>query len=223
MRLLNVWLLFYNAVAFCGWAIVAVVLWTHRAPQLGAVDASQWVATLPLLRLLNGAALLEIVHVLTGMSRGGIGATIPQVGIRMLQTFVSLPALARLSEDVFPRQHTFAWLLIVAWTAIELIRYPFYISQLLHRELPPLSWLRYSAWLVLYPVGIACELVVLYCALPAIHTQYGSVAFYIAAFLIALGPWLALGQLRYMWRQRVSKLADGTPTQTTTRKDKKTQ
>lgn len=36
-------------------------------------------------------------------------------------------------------------------------------------ELYPLVWLRYSGFLVLYPLGVASELTMVYFALPVIH------------------------------------------------------
>ena len=36
-------------------------------------------------------------------------------------------------------------------------RYPFYIAQTLNIPIEPLIWLRYSAWIPLYPVGILSE------------------------------------------------------------------
>ena len=36
-------------------------------------------------------------------------------------------------------------------------RYPFYILGLLGREIHILTWLRYTAWMPLYPAGLATE------------------------------------------------------------------
>lgn len=41
-------------------------------------------------------------------------------------------------------------------------RYPFYLSQLLKKENAILTWLRYTVWVVLYPIGFTCEAIVLY-------------------------------------------------------------
>lgn len=40
---------------------------------------------------------------------------------------------------------------------ISLLSYPYYITQLLGREIGLLTWLRYTIWIPLYPMGIMCE------------------------------------------------------------------
>ena len=42
---------------------------------------------------------------------------------------------------------------LVAWTLSETIRYPYYLTNLLNAKVPLLTWLRYSAFIILYPVG----------------------------------------------------------------------
>jgi hypothetical protein len=36
-------------------------------------------------------------------------------------------------------------------------RYPYYALSVLEFEVEKLTWLRYSAWIPLYPVGFTCE------------------------------------------------------------------
>ena len=40
---------------------------------------------------------------------------------------------------------------------IYLIRYPFYGLRAFNYELYAITWLRYNAWIVLYPLGFICE------------------------------------------------------------------
>lgn len=40
-------------------------------------------------------------------------------------------------------------------------RYPYYISQLYKKEIYILTWLRYTMWIPLYPLGIICESIVI--------------------------------------------------------------
>ena len=48
-------------------------------------------------------------------------------------------------------------LLCLAYMSIELFRYPFYATRVLDKEFEALTWLRYNAWLVCYPVGLLME------------------------------------------------------------------
>ena len=45
---------------------------------------------------------------------------------------------------------------VVAWTIIELVRYPYYMLNTVHINFYPLLWLRYTLWIPLYPIG-TCE------------------------------------------------------------------
>mmetsp|Transcript_4354 Transcript_4354/g.5042 ORF Transcript_4354/g.5042 Transcript_4354/m.5042 type:complete len:120 (+) Transcript_4354:327-686(+) len=48
--------------------------------------------------------------------------------------------------------------MIIAWCCAEIIRYTFYAVKELEVGIPyPLLWLRYTAFVVLYPLGISSE------------------------------------------------------------------
>ena len=49
-------------------------------------------------------------------------------------------------------------LLLLVWSMAEVIRYPFYISKLLGVGWGAIEWLRYNAFLVLYPIGFGAEM-----------------------------------------------------------------
>ena len=62
-------------------------------------------------------------------------------------------------------------LLLLAWSSTEIIRYLYYAWS--RTEDPPylLVWLRYSLFIVLYPMGVLGELISIYYALPIIKEQ----------------------------------------------------
>jgi len=72
-----------------------------------------------------------------------------------------------------------AWvsLLLLAWSTIELVRYPFYLLSDHHCCPSPLTWLRYSAFMPLYPVGIIGEVALILLSLPEIKA-WGNQPFY---------------------------------------------
>jgi hypothetical protein len=80
--------------------------------------------------------------------------------------------------STLPNVDMFAFSLLVAWTSIELIRFPFYIAHVLKKSIPWLIWLRYNAWIVLYPLGMVCEVAVLFAALPSIYHVYSPRLYY---------------------------------------------
>jgi len=59
--------------------------------------------------------------------------------------------------------------LMLAWATTEVIRYAYYGFKLSSRPCPyALEWLRYTTFLVLYPLGVASELAMLWLAYPQI-------------------------------------------------------
>ena len=59
--------------------------------------------------------------------------------------------------------------LLLAWGPTEVIRYAYYASREAAGDAPwALTWLRYSTFLVLYPLGVASEVALLWMALPHI-------------------------------------------------------
>lgn len=46
-------------------------------------------------------------------------------------------------------------------TILSNYRYPFYITQLYKKEIYILTWLRYTLWIPLYPLGVLCESIVI--------------------------------------------------------------
>ena len=62
-------------------------------------------------------------------------------------------------------------LLIIAWSSTEIIRYLYYAWS--RTEDPPytLLWLRYSLFIVVYPMGVLGELISIFYALPTIKEQ----------------------------------------------------
>ncbi|KAG5187837.1 protein-tyrosine phosphatase-like protein [Tribonema minus] len=105
----------------------------------------------PLVVGLQLLSTLELVHVLLGLTRGGAAQTFAQIGGRDICLFLTAAA------EPAVRRSWVAALLYATWAASEIIRYPYYATNLL--EICPdfLHWLRYSAFMLLYPLGFAAE------------------------------------------------------------------
>lgn len=57
----------------------------------------------------------------------------------------------------------FYGLMVLAWSAADVIRYLYFATRLVGgHQYSNLTWLRYSAFYILYPVGIASEVGVVY-------------------------------------------------------------
>ena len=109
--------------------------------------------------------------------------------------------------------------LIVAWSLSELIRYSFFAMKEMG-TVPYISlWLRYSGFIVLYPLGVASELTMVWLALPYIKSSkiwsypmpnalnFGF-DYYVACLLVCLVYLPGLPQLYgYLLKQRRKMLS----------------
>lgn len=59
--------------------------------------------------------------------------------------------------------------LLLAWGITEIIRYPFYAMKELGDAPFALIWLRYTTFIVLYPLGVSSELAMVWLALPELR------------------------------------------------------
>jgi len=173
------YLLGYNAYEAIGWGKVLVAALTSDwSGLLGAVGAQvTWVQHL---------GLMEVLHSALGMTRSNLVVTFIQIFSRVL--VLSLVNPSNLGASV--RKETFwIPMMIMCWSAADCLRYVFYCFNLVRDmagycktvgvalkmmkvknvevaddpvfKIPfPLTWLRYSLFLVNYPVGVFCELMV---------------------------------------------------------------
>eukprot|EP00249_Psilotum_nudum_P006937 c2016_g1_i2 orf=711-1202(+) len=105
---------------------------------------------------------------------------------------------------------------LAAWSLSEVVRYPQYALNAL--EICPqwLTWLRYTAFILLYPLGaLPGEVLLLYKALPYIKEKnlYGCIfeklpfTYYsVVVVILSLYPFLWFGLYLYMFKQRRYKL-----------------
>ncbi|GFS00374.1 very-long-chain (3R)-3-hydroxyacyl-CoA dehydratase [Elysia marginata] len=116
------------------------------------------------------------------------------------------------------------WLLFTVWSSVEVIRYPFYLLQLLNIKINILTWLRYTVWIPLYPLGILVEGAIVFKSISYFtETGFFSVslpnsvnfAFYFPYFLMFHLLLMALGgsnNLKHMYYQRKKQLGGSTRT-----------
>ncbi|VAI61700.1 unnamed protein product [Triticum turgidum subsp. durum] len=107
------------------------------------------------------AALMEIVHSLVGLVKSPASATILQLIGRI---FVAWGVLRSFPET---RPHILVTSLILAWSTVAVIRYPYYrMKETFGFAHFWLLWLRYNMFLVLYPIGMLSEVGLIYVTMP---------------------------------------------------------
>ncbi|KAJ1359809.1 hypothetical protein KIN20_018610 [Parelaphostrongylus tenuis] len=159
----------------------------------------------------TSAQILDIFHGIIGITNTGIAAALIQVLGRMFMLFVIAGN---------PHAHTGlkTSMLLLVWVLIELIRYPYYALRSLKVEIYVLTWLRYSAWIPLYPTGFLLEWLTMVSSLTFYYKSenfpfripYLQFSLNFAVFLAVLSffvmPFLTRKLLVHMRKQRKNKL-----------------
>lgn len=116
-------------------------------------------------KLLQTAAILEIIHAMIGLVRSNPMMTIAQTGGRLLVIWFPIHFI---SESQTSPGFS---IMLFAWCLIEMVRYPFYAFNLVNLNVGILTWLRYTLFIVLYPMGLCGEVWCYIDALPILSTS----------------------------------------------------
>ncbi|CAL4965248.1 unnamed protein product [Urochloa decumbens] len=153
----------YNWVIFFGWA--QVLYYTTLALLTSGHGAVYDAVEQPLL-FAQTAAFMEILHATIGFVRSPISATLPQLSGRLFVTWGILWS--------FPETHSHILVtsLVLSWSITEVIRYSFFGLKETFGIIPSWHlWLRYSTFLVLYPIGLVSELGLIFAAMPSMKAS----------------------------------------------------
>jgi len=209
----NIYLFIYNCIMFLGFSYVfwtlAYRMYVH-GPRVYEESLDVMKVPIAILQILAWA---EVVHALTGLVPSNPLQVMCQQWGRSFVLFFVILAHDGLAES--PQVH---WLFFV-WSMIEIIRYPFYMLKSL--EAPSnkfMTWMRYSAWIPLYPAGILLEMAIIHAAIPLfeISRTYSfslpnawNFSFEYGTFLrgyLMMYPIVGPVMLWHMWSQRKKAL-----------------
>mmetsp|Transcript_27680 Transcript_27680/g.45011 ORF Transcript_27680/g.45011 Transcript_27680/m.45011 type:complete len:226 (-) Transcript_27680:749-1426(-) len=211
--LLKGYLLLYNARQLFAWCTVVYTIAKQFAAHGSSATSSIYSATGDLVVAAQAIASLEVVHAICGFVRAPVMATLVQNFGRDIPLLI-LAYVPQLQKTVFPT------LLFSVWAITELIRYPFYISSDTFGKAPFwLTWLRYTAFIPLYPFGAFAEASIMISSLKYIATftdfnlmlpnKYNisfNFYYYLFAHIFVL-PFAVLQLYLYLFTQRKKKLA----------------
>ncbi|XP_065868264.1 uncharacterized protein [Euphorbia lathyris] len=203
----KMYLFLYNSVQTFGWfialfRILSSLLSTHSIT--GAYASSG-----ELICILQVAAFLEVIHGALGIVPSGLLFPFMQWGGRTHFVFI-IRNLAEVQElpSVF--------ITFLVWSLAEVIRYSQYALNIIGNCPSWITYLRYTAFIVLYPVGIAPgEMWLMYQALPYIKNKnlygdfFASLPISYPNFLkvvLVCYPFLWLKLYMHLLKQRRSKL-----------------
>ncbi|CAI5444904.1 unnamed protein product [Caenorhabditis angaria] len=106
--------------------------------------------------------LIATIAQLGDILNAKLGLTSTNIPTALIQIFGRLLVLVLIRQYyvIWAYPTTFALLFIYA--TIEVIRYPYYFFKVINHEILTFTFLRYNAWLILYPLGFAFEGITLY-------------------------------------------------------------
>uniref|UniRef100_A0A2K5ZKT3 Very-long-chain (3R)-3-hydroxyacyl-CoA dehydratase n=1 Tax=Mandrillus leucophaeus TaxID=9568 RepID=A0A2K5ZKT3_MANLE len=143
----------YKILFFFRWLVLAIAMvrfYMEKGTHRGLYKSVQ-----KTLKFFQTFALLEVRIVPTSVLVTGV-----QVSSRIFMVWL-------ITHSIKPIQNEESVVLfLVAWTVTEITRYSFYTFSLLDHLPYFIKWARYNFFIILYPVGVAGELLTIYAALP---------------------------------------------------------
>ncbi|XP_018323230.1 very-long-chain (3R)-3-hydroxyacyl-CoA dehydratase [Agrilus planipennis] len=210
----KVYLGFYNLFMFVSFLYILVVLGIMYVKNGYRSFDSAYEILGYVVIFLTSIQFLEILHCLLGYTSGSVFTTFIQVAGRM--TVVNLVLGSEHELQMNPE----VYFLFLFWSLIEVIRYPYYITQIYKKEIKLLTWLRYTVWIPLYPLGFLMELIIIYKSIPYFERskQYSvslpndinfsfSFPTFIRVYLLLFAFPLMYLLMSHMYRARRKKLA----------------
>ncbi|GAX82235.1 hypothetical protein CEUSTIGMA_g9663.t1 [Chlamydomonas eustigma] len=207
---LTCYLFVYNIAQATGWSLCLVSLLIAMSqgagPQVLIQESGKFV------RVFQLASAMEILHAAIKIVPSSAVLAFMQWAGRshvLLAILLSVPEV---------QKHAFGPLMLAVWAASEVIRYPWYALNSIDICPQALTWLRYTAFIPLYPVGVVCEMALMALALPYLKEDgrwsigmpnKANIAFEYSTFIQALlvcYPFLWWGLYSSLLRQRNKKL-----------------
>ncbi|XP_013115360.2 very-long-chain (3R)-3-hydroxyacyl-CoA dehydratase [Stomoxys calcitrans] len=147
----NVYMVIYNLAQFVGFLYVLSVLSVLYYRDGATMIPQTYALVGNAMKFLQLLQYLEVLHPIFGYTKGSPVVPFMQVSGRNFVLFFMIEFEERMQTKPV------IFYVFVIWSLVEVIRYPYYISQILKMESGFLTWLRYTVWIPLYPLGILCE------------------------------------------------------------------
>ncbi|XP_026764005.1 very-long-chain (3R)-3-hydroxyacyl-CoA dehydratase hpo-8 [Galleria mellonella] len=154
------YLLAYNGIQTLGWTYLLLNTAIHFLNR-GTLD-TLWPQIKWTVIIFQNAAVLEVLHAAIGLVPSGVFVVVMQVYSRVFLVCGIL--LVTYGATISPGLA----LCVLAWSVTEIIRYGYYTLNLVNFVPRSLLFLRYSTFILLYPLGITGELLCMYHALDEI-------------------------------------------------------
>ena len=150
----RVYLIFYNVAQFVGFLFILTVMGVRYSRDGPLSMPGTYEAVGDAMKFMQILMFLEILHPLFGYTKGGVLMPSIQVCGRAFILFAMIDFEERMQTKPV------VFYLFFIWSLVEIVRYPYYITQLMKIDFRFLTWLRYTIWIPLYPLGIMCESII---------------------------------------------------------------
>ncbi|XP_012221779.1 very-long-chain (3R)-3-hydroxyacyl-CoA dehydratase 2 [Linepithema humile] len=153
----------YNLGQTLGWSYILYQVILH---YISPSSSTLWNKTELSVFIFQNAAVLEIIHAAIGLVPSNVIITTFQVFSRVMLVvgvILATPYTYAAASPGLP-------LALLAWSITEVIRYFYYFVNLIGIVPHIIIWLRYTAFIILYPIGVTGELLCFYAAV-----QYANV------------------------------------------------
>ncbi|KAM7496591.1 hypothetical protein LguiA_021005 [Lonicera macranthoides] len=207
-QLTKFYLFFYNSLQFFGWAIslsrILINFFSTKSVHGAYASAGELICYLQILEF------MEVIHGAIGIVPTGVLLPLMQWGGKTYFLF----AIVRQINEVQELPSVF--ITFVPWSLIGVIRYPYYALNCFGICPSFITYLRYTAFIVLYPIGVGPgEIWLMYQALPYIKKKnlyadtFASLPFSFYNFVtvvLVFYPFFWLKLYLHLFKQRQSKL-----------------
>jgi len=212
----KLYLFFYNLSMFLGFAYALAVMSGSFLANPDVFPTECWSTVGSFFKVMHVLMYLEVVNPLFGLTKGSVPTAMIQVSGRNLFLWVLIGNEERMQTQPF------VFYLFMTYSSIEVFRYPYYILSIYDKSQAVLTWLRYSLWIPLYPVGFICEGVIAYKSIVYLEESQRftillpnnwNIAFHlpnIIRFYLLFGFFPMLyNQMCHMYNLRCKKLGNG--------------
>lgn len=151
------YLIVYNIACCAGWLYVFSICIRHITQQSYS-DRVYWDELNLPLKVVQTAAVLEVIHSLVGLVKSPWVTALMQVFSRVWTLWAVMVVAPTAQSSIF------TVLACTSWSLVEVPRYLFYALNLIDTVPYFLFWLRYSLFAILYPTGITGEVGCMYLA-----------------------------------------------------------
>lgn len=155
-----VFLFLYNLVQFLGfsWIFINMTVRLFIFGQDSLYDTFHTMSDA--MFLCQTLAAVEVLNAAFGVVKTGVVPTFIQVVGRNFILFIIFGSLEQMHNKPV------VFFVFYPWSAIEIVRYPFYMLGCFNTEWKTLTWLRYTVWIPLYPLGVLAEAVAVIQSIP---------------------------------------------------------